>query len=190
MKISIRLATIDDVPTLKDLIGESVSVLSAQFYTSKQITIALSHVFGVDTQLILDGTYFIAEVDGHLAGSGGWSKRKTLFGGDQLKAAQADASPDAPTDPAPDALLNPASDAARVRAFFVHPEWSRKGLGNLILKACEDAARNEGFRRVELAATLPGVPFYLAAGYEKAEEIPIAMPDGETLLTIRMTRLL
>ncbi len=189
MNVHIRLATIDDVPALQELIRGSVSVLSAQCYTAKQIDSALLHVFGVDTQLILDGTYFVAEVEGQIAGSGGWSKRNTLFGGDQAKAAR-DGYVNAPIDSAPDALLDPNRDAARIRAFFVHPQWSRKGIGNLILRACEDAARNEGFHQVELAATLPGVPFYLASGYQKSEEISIAMPDGEFLSTFRMTRVL
>ena len=188
MNVHIRLATIEDVPALQALIRGSVSVLSAQYYTSKQIASALSHVFGVDTQLILDETYFIAEVQGQIAGSGGWSKRKTLFGGDQAKADRVDSGLPTSLDAAPDALLNPATDAARVRAFYVHPQWSRKGIGSLILKSCEDAARNEGFRNIELAATLPGVPFYLARGYEKAEEILIGMRDGESLPTFRMTR--
>ena len=184
----IRLATIEDVPALQALIQGSVSVLGAPYYTSKQIAGALLHVFGVDTQLILDGTYFIAEVDGEIAGSGGWSKRQTLFGGDQAKAyfaaSNSTASPDSPLD----GLLDPEKDAARIRAFYVHPQWSRKGIASLILKACEDAARETGFTRVELAATLPGVPFYSACGYKKAEEIPIQMPGGEALPTFRMTR--
>lgn len=178
----------DDVSALQELIRESVSVLSAQYYTSKQIDGALSHVFGVDTQLILDGTYFIAEVEGQIAGSGGWSKRKTLFGGDQAKANRVSELLDSSLDSASDALLDPAKDAARIRAFYVHPQWSRKGIGSLILKSCEEAARSQGFHHVELAATLPGVPFYRARGYQEADEIPIEMPDGESLPTLRMTR--
>lgn len=188
MKVSIRLATIDDVPALQELIRGSVSVLSKQFYSSQQIASALSHVFGVDTQLINDGTYFVAEVEGRIAGSGGWSKRNTLFGGDQAKSVRADPQQNPPIDSVPDALLDPAKDAARIRAFYVHPLWSRNGIGRMILTACEEAARNEGFRQIELAATLPGVPFYLSGGYKKAEEIPIEMPDGESLSTFRMTR--
>jgi N-acetylglutamate synthase-like GNAT family acetyltransferase len=188
MNVSVRLATIDDVPALQELIRTSVSVLGAQFYTSEQIASSLSHVFGVDTQLIHDGTYFVAEVEDQLAGSGGWSKRNTLFGGDQAKAAKSDLEQNSPLDAVPDALLDPAKDAARIRAFYVHPHWSRKGIGRMILAACEQAARNAGFRQVELAATLPGVPFYLSSGYQKSEEIPIEMPDGELLSTFRMTR--
>jgi N-acetylglutamate synthase-like GNAT family acetyltransferase len=176
MNITIRVATIEDIPALQELIRESVGVLSAQYYSSKQIASGLSHVFGVDTQLILDRTYFLAEVEKQIVGSGGWSKRKTLFGGDQSKPDHGDP------------LLDPGKEAARIRAFYVHPQWSRKGVASLILKSCEDAARNAGFQHVELAATLPGVPFYLACGYTKAEEIAIETPDGESLPAFRMTK--
>lgn len=186
MNVHIRLATIEDVPALQDLIRASVSELSEQYYTSKQISSALSHVFGVDTQLILDGTYFIAEVKGQFAGSGGWSKRKTLFGGDQAKADRVESLPPASLD----ALLDPETDAARIRAFYVHPQWSRKGIASLILKSCEAAALEAGFKRVELAATLPGEPFYLARGYEKREEISIKTADGESVSTFHMTKTL
>jgi len=186
MNVHIRLATIEDVPDLQELIRASVSVLSEQYYTSKQISSALSHVFGVDTQLILDGTYFIAEVKSKVAGSGGWSKRKTLFGGDQAKAGRVDSLLEASVD----ALLDPTTDAARIRAFYVHPQCSRKGVASLILKSCENAAVEAGFKRVELAATLPGEPFYLARGYEKREEISIETPDGQSVSTFRMTKAL
>src|SRR5258708_3432211 len=116
MNVQIRLATMADIPALEQLIRESVSALSAGYYTSGQIASALSHVFGVDTQLILDGTYFVAEIEAELAGSGGWSKRATLFGGDQSKAARIDS------------LLDPAAEPARIRAFYVHPRCSRRGV--------------------------------------------------------------
>lgn len=178
MTINIRLATRHDIPALEELIHVSVSVLSVQYYSSSQIASALAHVFGVDTQLLVDGTYFIAEVEKQIAGSGGWSKRETLFGGDKSKLDQIDP------------LLDPATTAARIRAFYVHPQWSRKGIASRILKSCEDAARAAGFSRVELAATLPGVPFYLARDYEKLEAIDIDTPDGESLPTFRMTKTL
>ena len=129
MEVEIRLATLADIPSLERLIRESVSGLSAEHYTAAQIESALSHVFGVDTQLILDETYYVAEVEGELVGSGGWSKRKTLFGGDQSKADRVDE------------LLDPDTDAARIRAFYVHPRWSRKGVGSRILTACELSAQ-------------------------------------------------
>jgi len=178
MNVEIRLATIDDIPALQQLIRESVQELSAEHYSAEQIASALSHVFGVDSQLIRDETYFVGEVDNEIVGSGGWSKRKTLFGGDQTKSG------------ASEPLLDPKTDAARIRAFYVHPRWSRRGIGSRILEACENAARNAGFGRVELAATLPGVPLYSARGYEKEELIQIEMPDSKSLPTVRMTKIL
>jgi predicted N-acetyltransferase YhbS len=178
MTIEIRLATRQDIPALQELIRESVSVLSTPYYSSTQIASGLAHVFGVDTQLIIDGTYFLAEAENQIVGSGGWSKRKTLFGGDQSKAG------------AIDALLDPATEAARIRAFYVHPGWSRRGVGSRILQSCEDAARKAGFSRIELVATLPGEPLYLSRGYEKAEAIQIETPDGESLPAFRMTKTL
>ncbi len=177
MAVNIRLATLADIPALQGLIHDSVRALGAQYYTAVQIESALVHVFGVDTQLILDQTYYVAADENHLAGSGGWSKRKTLFGGDQSKSTL-------------DPLLNKTTEAARIRAFYVHPRWSRKGVGSMILAACEDAAKSEGFTRVELVATLPGEPFYLARGYDRAEEVPIETPDSESLPGYRMTKTL
>ena len=174
--IIIRLATSDDIPTLEHLIKDSVTSLSTNYYTQEQIESGLSHVFGVDSQLIADGTYFVAECEMEVVGAGGWSKRKTLYGGDQRKGAT------------PDSLLDPLNEPARIRAFYIHPNWSRRGIATSILNACEDAARRGGFKRVELAATLPGVPFYLARGYTKGETIPIETPDGGSFDTILMTR--
>ena len=176
MNIKLRPATTEDIPALEELIRASVSALSADHYTPEQIKSALSHVFGVDTQLITDGTYFVAEIDGQIAGSGGWSKRSTLFGGDQSKPE------------GPDSLLDPNTEAARIRAFYVNPSWSRRGVGSKILTACEDAARAAGFRRIELAATLPGEPLYAARGYEKVEAMKLETPDGESLPAFRMTK--
>ena len=171
-----RLATIEDIPALRQLIEDSVRGLSVTYYSPPQIQSALHEVFGVDTQLILDETYFIAETEGQIVGAGGWSKRTTLFGGDKAKSDRIDS------------LLNPDKEPARIRAFYIHPEWSRRGIGSMILDACEQAARDSGFKTVELASTLPGVPFYLSRGYTQAEAIPIPMGSGETLMTYRMTR--
>ncbi len=176
MNTIIRLATNQDIPRLQQLIKDSVTSLSVSYYTVEQIESGLSHVFGVDSQLIADGTYFVAESGMEIIGAGGWSKRKTLYGGDQRKGA----SPDPPLDP----LIEPA----RIRAFYIHPAWSRRGVGTAILNACEEAARASGFQRLELAATLPGVPFYLARGYTKGDTIPIETPDGGSFDTILMTR--
>jgi len=183
MNLKIRLATTEDVPALQQLIRESVASLSAAYYTPEQIASSLLHIFGVDTQLILDGTYFVAVVENEIIGSGGWSKRNTMFGGDQLKAAGEQSEGDEV-----DALLDPAIEAARIRAFYVHPQWSRKGVGSRILTACEEAAQAADFRKVELVATLPGEPLYLARGYERVGAMQIGTPDGESLPMFRMTK--
>jgi len=174
----IRLATTEDIPALRQLIDDSVRGLSVTHYSARQIESALQEVFGVDTQLILDKTYFIAEIDGQIVGAGGWSKRTTLFGGDGSKSGRVDS------------LLDPAKEPARIRAFYIRPQWSRRGIGSRILDECEGGARVSGFKSVELASTLPGVPFYLSRGYAKAEAIPIPMESGETLITYRMTNTL
>ena len=178
MAMEIRLATREDIPRLQQLIRESVNVLSADYYTASQIASGLSHVFGVDTQLIVDETYFVANVDNRLVGSGGWSQRKTLFGGDLSKSGGVDP------------LLDPETEAARIRAFYVHPEWSRRGIGSRILQSCEAAAQMAGFSKIELVATLPGEPLYLARGYEKAEAILIETPDGQSLPAFLMKKTL
>jgi GNAT superfamily N-acetyltransferase len=173
--VRIRLATADDLPALKELIPLSARGLSRGFYTDQQTESAIRYVFGPDSRLIADGTYFAAEDEGALAGCGGWSRRRTLFGGDQMKGAE-------------DPLLDPATEAARIRAFFVHPSFARRGVGSAILGACMDAARAAGFRRMELASTLPGVPLYEAFGFEKREPIEVPLPDGVVLPVIRMER--
>lgn len=175
----VRLATAEDVPALAALIELSVRGLQARDYSPLQIELALHTVYGVDTQLIADGTYFAAEsVSGEsrvLAGCGGWSKRKTLFGGDVWAAREDD-------------LLDPSRDAAKIRAFFVHPDWARRGIGTAILEACEYAARAVGFTRCEMGATLTGVPFYRKKGYEEMESLAVPLPRGEALPIIRMAK--
>jgi predicted N-acetyltransferase YhbS len=178
MHVKVRLATRNDVPALRELIRESVTTLSAQAYTPSQIASALAHVCGVDSQLIADKTYYVAEVGQRVVGSGGWSKRTTMFGGDQSKSGLNDS------------LLDPASAAARIRAFYVHPDWARKGIASLILTKCEAAARRAGFASVELVATLPGEPLYSARGYKKAEPMQIETPNGLPLPAFRMTKTL
>jgi N-acetylglutamate synthase-like GNAT family acetyltransferase len=178
MDVQIRLATMADIPALEELIRDSVSTLSAGFYTDTQIEMSLLHIFGVDTQLILDQTYFIAEIDQMIAGSGGWSKRKTMFGGDKLKAQKLDP------------LLDPAREAARLRAFYVHPQWSRRGVGSRVLTECENAARLAGFNRMELVATLPGERLYAARGYERVDAMQLEIPNGKALPAFRMTKAL
>ncbi|MBS1787778.1 MAG: GNAT family N-acetyltransferase [Acidobacteria bacterium] len=173
MQIQLRLATAEDIPALDQLMRRSIRALSAGYYTERQIEISLIHVFGIDTQLIADGTYFVAEAEGRIVGCGGWSKRSTLYGGDQTKE-------DA------DSLLDPATEPARIRAFFVDPDFARRGIGRQIIEACEAAARAAGFTKLELGATLPGVPLYSAMGYQPIERIEHPMPEGEVLPLVIM----
>ncbi len=175
MTISIRTAAPGDVAALTQLIGLSVRNLSAGYYTARQVESALLYVFGIDSQLIRDHTYFVAETEGALAGWGEWSKRNTLYGGDQTKAAE-------------DPLLDPDLDAARIRAFFVHPQWARRGVGRRLILACEEAARAGGFRKLELGATLPGQPLYSAMGYRIVEPIQLQFPDGVLFPLYRMSK--
>ena len=172
-----RTANLDDVPELNQLIDQAVRLLSVGYYTPQQIDSSLQYVFGVDTQLIADETYYVAEMDGHVVGCGGWSKRNTLYGGDQSKEEQ-------------DPLLDPQVEPGRIRAFFVHPQWARRGIGRAIIEVCEQAAYRAGFRRLELASTLPGEPLYKALGYEVGEHFAITFPDGEQLPLIRMDKTL
>jgi GNAT superfamily N-acetyltransferase len=177
MNFRLRIATADDIPQLRELIEASVRGLQTKDYTLTQIEGALQSVYGVDTQLIADGTYFAVESpdDGEIIACGGWSKRKTLYGGDQYAARE-------------DSLLDPSRDAAKIRAFFVHPRWARRGLGSLLLEACENAAVAAGFTRLEMGATLSGVPFYLAKAYAAIEMQSVPLANGETLPIIRMSK--
>ena len=176
--LRLRLATPADLPALRQLITESVRGLSRGHYTDAQIESALRHHFGPDTQLIADQTYFAVEDDaGGLAAAGGWSRRRTLHGGDQTKGME-------------DPILDPAVDAARIRAFFVHPNWARRGLARQIFERCAADAAEAGFRKLELASTLPGEPLYRALGFVETERVVAAMPDGERLEVIRMVRAL
>lgn len=171
----LRLAEVDDVEAIAALIPLSARALSKGFYTEQQTESAIRFVFGPDRRLIEDGTYFVVEDGQRLAGCGGWSKRRTLYGGDQMK-------------PADDPLLDPATESARIRAFFVHPDYARRGVGSQILDACLSAARDAGFRRMELAATLPGVPLYEQYGFQARERIDATLPDGVILPILRMER--
>ena len=174
--IRIRQATSADIPALQSLIDASVRGLSLPYYDQDQIEKALASVFGVDSQLIQDQTYFVADLGGQIVGSGGWSKRRTLFGGDQFKSDGFDE------------LLNPATDAARIRAFYVHPEWARRGIARKLAEACENAASAAGFTMLELLATLPGEPLYLALGYRVVEPSVIPLPNGLSLPALRMEK--
>ena len=174
-EISLRPARHQDIPALNGLITRSARALSVGYYTPAQAESAIRHVFGVDTALVDDGTYLVAEVDGALVGCGGWSSRRTLYGGDQRKVGESD-------------RLDPATDAARIRAFFVAPEWARRGIGRRILDACAAAAHAAGFATLELMATLPGVPMYAACGFVEVEQVVDRLPDGTELPFVRMRR--
>jgi GNAT superfamily N-acetyltransferase len=181
LNIHVRKATAADVPRLREVIEASVRGLQAVDYSPAQIEGALKSVYGVDSQLIADGTYLVAEIveseasKPEIVGCGGWSKRKTLYGGDQYAGRE-------------DSLLDPARDAAKIRAFFVHPKWARRGIGALILEACENAAREAGFTRLEMGATLSGVAFYRAKGYAALENLEAHLANGEVLPIVKMAK--
>lgn len=176
INVRIRPALPSDVPTLNSVIAASVKVLQAGDYTPAQIDGALGTVLGLDTQLIADGTYLIAETEEQtIAGCGGWSKRKTLFGSDQGPNRE-------------NSFLDPATDAARIRAIFVHPDFARRGIGSLILKACEEAAAAAGFRKFEMGSTLTGIPLYKLKGYVEIEMVHVPLHNGEHLPVLRMAK--
>lgn len=170
-----RLAREEDIPALEQLIPLSVHALQAAHYSPAQMEAALGPVFGVDRQLIRDGTFFVVEASGQIIGCGGWSKRCSLFGGDHARVG---------VDPELDRLRDPA----RIRAFFVHPAWARRGIGRSIVAACERAIRDAGFATVELVATLAGEPLYASCGYAPVERYEVAMADGLSLPVVRMTK--
>ena len=155
--LTYRLARRDDLDVLRALMDAAISELQKPFLDDSQIASSRA-IMGLDTQLIDDETYFIVEADGKLAGCGGWSRRATLYGGDQTPGRSA-------------ALLDPAKDAARIRAMYTHPHHTRKGVGRLIISLCEDAARSEGFKKMELMSTMAGEPLYRACGYQPQERI-------------------
>jgi GNAT superfamily N-acetyltransferase len=173
--VSLRVATLGDIPGLSRLISDSARQLSRGFYTEAEAESAIRYVFGVDTALLHDETYYVASLDGQLAGCGGWSKRNTLYGGDQRPVGSAD-------------FLDPARDAARIRAFFVAPTAARRGVGRALLEACTDAAYRAGFQSLTLMATLPGVPFYSALGFHADEDVVDTLPDGTLLKFVRMSQ--
>jgi GNAT superfamily N-acetyltransferase len=170
-----RLAQPADLEALKSLMEAAISELQKPFLNESQIASSRA-IMGLDTQLIDDGTYFVVESGGQLAGCGGWSRRATLYGGDQTPGRSA-------------ALLDPAKDPARIRAMYTHPDHTRKGVGRLIIALCEDAARAEGFTRMELVATLSGEPLYRACGFEPYEEI-VDDRGGPGVPLLRMRKLL
>ncbi len=177
MSFFLRKATLEDKPSIEKLIAESVRGLGGDDYNEEQIELSIRTVFGVDTQLIVDRTYFVVETEaGQIAGCGGWSKRKTLYGASVYEHSR---------DPE---LLDPAIDAAKIRAFFIHPDFARRGLGTTILEACENEARDHGFERAEMMATLPGVKLYAVRGYSGDEVHKIPLSENVDIDCIRMTK--
>jgi N-acetylglutamate synthase-like GNAT family acetyltransferase len=169
----LRLAQLDDVAELQALIARSARGLSVGYYTAAQTEAAIRHVFGVDSQLIADRTYLVIEADGRIVACGGWSRRRTLFGGDQAKSGD-------------DPLLDPVSEPARIRAFFVDPLETRRGLGRRLVNECLVAARAAGFRALELVSTLPGEPLYLASGFRVIERFELTLPGDIRVPVTRM----
>ncbi|KAN0101714.1 Acyl-CoA N-acyltransferase [Hyaloscypha variabilis] len=209
LPLTLRLATVDDIPALTTLINTSVRTLHAPFYTQAEIEGSLASVYGVDTTLVKDGNYFVVTATlslprvGHLdpqrslevediqeetkeriVACGGWSFRSTLYGGDQLSSRN------------DNDLMNPETDAAKIRALFVHPDYTRMGIGGLVVDRCEEEARKRGFKRAEMGATFAGVDFYRGRGYkalmdqgaEGVEERKLG--NGEVLRLVRMGKAL
>lgn len=197
LPLTIRLATLDDIPALTALINTSVRTLHAPFYTQAQIEGSLASVYGTDTTIVQDGNYFVVTIAGQeqsnavvpadskeerIIACGGWSFRSTLYGGDQFSSRD------------DDNLMNPEADAAKVRALFVHPDFTRRGIGRMILERCEQEARKRGFKRAEIGATLAGVEFYRRGGYEVLHEQEVdgveerKLGNGEVLKLLRMGR--
>jgi GNAT superfamily N-acetyltransferase len=166
---------LEDLPAIRALIPLSVRGLNRGLYTQEQLDASLQHVFGADTQIIRDGTYFVVEEEGVLVACGGWSRRRTLYGGDQLKGGE-------------DPLLAPEREPGGGGARFVHPQHARRGFGRLLLETCTAAARAAGFSAFELGSTLPGVALYEACGFREVERVMQPMPDGLALPIVRMRR--
>ncbi len=173
----LRPALPADTAALEALIRLSARGLSRDDYSDAEIETCIAHVFGIDSELVADGTYLVIEHDGAPVACGGWSRRRTLFGGDQYQGRES-------------GFLDPVVDAAKIRAFFVHPDFARQGLGSRLLGACEDAARAAGFTRMEMMATLPGVKLYQAAGYAPGPAQVFAMPNGVGLAFVPMWKTL
>jgi GNAT superfamily N-acetyltransferase len=174
--IRIRVATAADLPALHELIWQSVRVLNVQDYSQEQLESGLRHnMFDVDRALIRDGTYYVAEVDGRIVGCGGWSFRPSLHNGQGIQAGNEE-------------RYAVRSGAAKIRAFYVHPDWARRGIGSRILHTAEAAARRAGFYELELLASLTGVPLYEARGFSVVERVEVTTPDGVRLPTMRMVK--
>ena len=174
--IKIRLAQLDEFPFLNNLIALSARELSRDDYSSAEIDGAVHYGFGVDIELVLDKSYYVIEKDGEIAGCGGWSRRKTLFGGNQFAGRETVA------------YLNPEHDAAKIRAFFIHPRFARQGLGRMLLTHCEQQANLHGFNTLEMMATLPGVKLYRNSAYKVVRDEVIELPNKISLRFVRMSK--
>jgi len=170
----LRPAMQGDVPHLMPLIERSVLGLQAEDYSRSQLEAALGTVYGVDKALIEDGTYYVVEAEGKIVGCGGWSRRATLFGVHKLVRD--------------DSALRPGIDPARIRAFFIDPDWARCGIASAILNACEAAARAEGFTMLSLAATLTGLAFYRRSGFTDVRSFDTPLPNGEGMALVAMEK--
>ena len=184
MNVRVRPATPDDIPALRALIAVSGIELSRGFYDDAQAAAMTREIYGVDSQLIDDGTYYVVEEGDVLVASGGWSRRGTLFGGDQAKQAHGGIGA------GPDPLLDPAHDAARIRAFFVSPDHARRGLGSLLMRHCANAAFDAGFRRLTLVSTMPGRPLYAKFGFVVDALHTVTLQDGVEAPLATMSRAL
>lgn len=173
MELSNRLARISDLDALHALMARAIGQLQNDFLSPEQV-IASRQVMGLDSQLIRDQTYFLIETDGRIVGCGGWSWRATLFGGDDSIVAREPAA------------LDPATDAAKIRAMYTDPDFARRGIGSRILRLCEDAAQEAGFSKVEMMATLAGVPLYSACGYREVEPVKVSVSGGGIVPMLRM----
>ena len=170
-----RLALLDDVPQIAELMRTSLLAIFPRYYDARQTASAAMHVAKLDLQLVEDGTYYVHEAGGEIVACGGWSRRHKLYAGAGKTAGD-------------DRLLEPATEPARVRAMFVRDDWTRRGLGRAILTSCERAARAEGFTRLVLGATLPGEPLYRALGFSEVKRIEVVTPDGIALAGVVMER--
>lgn len=170
-----RIAKLDDLDALHAVMQRSIETLQDDFLTPDQVR-ASHKVMGLDTQLVRDGTYFLVERDGRIAGCGGWSWRSTLYGGDASVVSR---------EPQP---LNPAAEPARIRAMYTDPDFARQGVGRLVLNLCEAAAVKAGFRRGTMMATMAGVPLYAACGYAPVEPVQDAVVDGVKVPLVRMEK--
>jgi GNAT superfamily N-acetyltransferase len=175
MEPLLRVATLDDAAPIEALMKESAAAIFPRWYDERAAASAVEHVAVVDRMLLEDGTYFVLEADGEVVACGGGSRRDRLYTG------SGDGADDA-------RLLDPATEPARVRAMFVRDDWTRRGLGRRIIDACEEAARAEGFSRMALSATLPGVPLYEACGFEPTEEVETVLVDGTRLVCVSMDK--